>query len=191
MFFSPYLRRNLPGDRAKALDIMIPLVQSEGQVASDMYCLVGRIYKDIFLDSNFMDTESRDNGAFWWVRRIRCLTNVWHKKMFANWRVKLLLLSFRLCVMKWTLEFIALVNKFDEIHLIWQSKLGYIRWKDIFNIILKIYFIYNMTDISLWKIYKGLLKTWKKSWMNGKIYHVCGWEDLILKDVIILSRLFM
>lgn len=58
-------RRNLPGDRAKALDIMIPLVQSEGQIASDMYCLVGRIYKDMFLDSNFMDTESRDHGAFW------------------------------------------------------------------------------------------------------------------------------
>ncbi|KAM8792045.1 mitogen-activated protein kinase kinase kinase 5 isoform 2-T2 [Rhynchonycteris naso] len=61
-------RRNLPGDRAKALDIMIPLVQDEGQVASDMYCLVGRIYKDMFLDSYFMDTESRDNGAFWFKK---------------------------------------------------------------------------------------------------------------------------
>lgn len=60
-----YFRRNLPGDRAKALDIMIPMVQSEGQVASDMYCLVGRIYKDMFLDSNFTDTESRDHGASW------------------------------------------------------------------------------------------------------------------------------
>ncbi|XP_045150529.1 mitogen-activated protein kinase kinase kinase 5 [Echinops telfairi] len=61
-------RRNLPGDRAKALDIMIPLVQSEGQVASDMYCLVGRIYKDTFLDSNFTDTESRDHGAHWFKK---------------------------------------------------------------------------------------------------------------------------
>ncbi|EQB78742.1 mitogen-activated protein kinase kinase kinase 5 [Camelus ferus] len=61
-------RRNLPGDRAKALDIMLPLVQSEGQVASDMYCLVGRIYKDMFLDSNFMDTESRDRGASWFKK---------------------------------------------------------------------------------------------------------------------------
>ncbi|XP_058422185.1 mitogen-activated protein kinase kinase kinase 5 isoform X4 [Diceros bicornis minor] len=61
-------RRNLPGDRAKALDIMIPLVQSEGQVASDMYCLVGRIYKDMFLDSNFMDTESRDRGVSWFKK---------------------------------------------------------------------------------------------------------------------------
>nr|XP_058163525.1 mitogen-activated protein kinase kinase kinase 5 isoform X1 [Dasypus novemcinctus] len=61
-------RRNLPGDRAKALDVMIPLVQSEGQVASDMYCLVGRIYKDMFLDSNFTDTESRDHGASWFKK---------------------------------------------------------------------------------------------------------------------------
>ncbi|XP_068933386.1 mitogen-activated protein kinase kinase kinase 5 [Petaurus breviceps papuanus] len=61
-------RRNLPGDREKALDIMIPLVQCEGQVASDMYCLVGRIYKDMFLDSNFTDTESRDHGASWFKK---------------------------------------------------------------------------------------------------------------------------
>uniref|UniRef100_A0A8C9VEU9 mitogen-activated protein kinase kinase kinase n=1 Tax=Scleropages formosus TaxID=113540 RepID=A0A8C9VEU9_SCLFO len=58
-------RRNLPGDRQKALDIMLPLVESEEQVASDIYCLVGRIYKDIFLDSHFADTESRDRSIRW------------------------------------------------------------------------------------------------------------------------------
>jgi len=58
-------RRNLPGDRQKALEIMIPLVEQEDQVASDMYCLVGRIYKDMFLESGFIDTESRDKGTFW------------------------------------------------------------------------------------------------------------------------------
>lgn len=58
-------RRNLPGDRRKALDIMLPLVEIENQVASDMYCLVGRIYKDIFLDSGFADTDSRDQGTLW------------------------------------------------------------------------------------------------------------------------------
>uniref|UniRef100_A0A8B9JR23 mitogen-activated protein kinase kinase kinase n=1 Tax=Astyanax mexicanus TaxID=7994 RepID=A0A8B9JR23_ASTMX len=55
-------RRNQPGDRPKALDIMLPLVESEEQVASDIYCLVGRIYKDMFLDSHFTDTESRDSS---------------------------------------------------------------------------------------------------------------------------------
>uniref|UniRef100_A0A8B9JRH0 mitogen-activated protein kinase kinase kinase n=1 Tax=Astyanax mexicanus TaxID=7994 RepID=A0A8B9JRH0_ASTMX len=63
-------RRNQPGDRPKALDIMLPLVESEEQVASDIYCLVGRIYKDMFLDSHFTDTESRDTGFFAaWFRR--------------------------------------------------------------------------------------------------------------------------
>lgn len=61
-------RRNLPGDRQKALDIMLPLVELENQVASDMYCLVGRIYKDIFLDSGFTDTESRDQGTLWFKK---------------------------------------------------------------------------------------------------------------------------
>ncbi|KAJ8355975.1 hypothetical protein SKAU_G00187690 [Synaphobranchus kaupii] len=58
-------RRNLPGDRQKALDIMLPLVESETQVASDIYCLVGRIYKDMFVDSLFADTKSRDSGTYW------------------------------------------------------------------------------------------------------------------------------
>ncbi|XP_056113653.1 mitogen-activated protein kinase kinase kinase 5 [Rhinichthys klamathensis goyatoka] len=58
-------RRNLPGDRPKALDIMLPLVNSDEQVASDIYCLVGRIYKDMFLDSHFTDTDSRDQGIRW------------------------------------------------------------------------------------------------------------------------------
>ncbi|XP_071405245.1 mitogen-activated protein kinase kinase kinase 5 isoform X2 [Pithys albifrons albifrons] len=61
-------RRNLPGDRQKALEIMIPLVEQEDQVASDMYCLVGRIYKDMFLESGFTDIESRDKGTFWFKK---------------------------------------------------------------------------------------------------------------------------
>ncbi|XP_041420450.1 mitogen-activated protein kinase kinase kinase 5 isoform X2 [Xenopus laevis] len=61
-------RRNHPGDRGKALDIMLPLVQIEDQVASDIYCIVGRIYKDTFLDSNFLDAESRDNAIHWYRR---------------------------------------------------------------------------------------------------------------------------
>uniref|UniRef100_A0A8B9PEM9 mitogen-activated protein kinase kinase kinase n=1 Tax=Apteryx owenii TaxID=8824 RepID=A0A8B9PEM9_APTOW len=61
-------RRNLPGDRQKALEIMAPLVQQEDQVASDMYCLVGRIYKDLFLESGFTDIESRDKGTFWFKK---------------------------------------------------------------------------------------------------------------------------
>ncbi|KAM8947334.1 mitogen-activated protein kinase kinase kinase 5 [Pelodytes ibericus] len=59
-------RRNLPGDREKALQIMLPMVQHEEQVASDIYCLVGRIYKDTFIDSNFLDVYSRDTGISWY-----------------------------------------------------------------------------------------------------------------------------
>ncbi|XP_029281635.1 mitogen-activated protein kinase kinase kinase 5 isoform X2 [Cottoperca gobio] len=61
-------RRNLPGDRQKALDIMLPLVKGEEQVASDIYCLVGRIYKDMFLESHFTDTPSRDSGTQWFKK---------------------------------------------------------------------------------------------------------------------------
>uniref|UniRef100_A0A4W3K4P1 mitogen-activated protein kinase kinase kinase n=1 Tax=Callorhinchus milii TaxID=7868 RepID=A0A4W3K4P1_CALMI len=59
-------RRNQPDDRKKAIAIMLQLVQLEEQVPSDVYCLLGRIYKDTFLDSGYTDTESRDNGAYWY-----------------------------------------------------------------------------------------------------------------------------
>ncbi|XP_069743325.1 mitogen-activated protein kinase kinase kinase 5 [Narcine bancroftii] len=59
-------QRNLPGDRQSAIEILLPMVQSGEQVPSDMYCLLGRIYKDMFLDSSFQDAESRDNGVYWY-----------------------------------------------------------------------------------------------------------------------------
>uniref|UniRef100_A0A4W4EMH6 mitogen-activated protein kinase kinase kinase n=1 Tax=Electrophorus electricus TaxID=8005 RepID=A0A4W4EMH6_ELEEL len=59
-------RRNLPGDRAKALSVILPLVGSGDQVASDVYCLCGRIYKDMFMSSGFTDTSSRDQACHWY-----------------------------------------------------------------------------------------------------------------------------
>ncbi|XP_059424190.1 mitogen-activated protein kinase kinase kinase 5-like [Carassius carassius] len=59
-------RRNHPGDRAKALKLILPIVESGSTVASDVYCLCGRIYKDMFLSSGFKDTNSRDQACYWY-----------------------------------------------------------------------------------------------------------------------------
>ncbi|XP_074540112.1 mitogen-activated protein kinase kinase kinase 5 [Halichoeres trimaculatus] len=59
-------RRNHPGDRAKALEAILPIVESGGRVASDVYCLCGRIYKDIFMSSGFTDVRSRDQACYWY-----------------------------------------------------------------------------------------------------------------------------
>lgn len=59
-------RRNHPGDRAKALQCILPLVESGGKVASDVYCLCGRIYKDMFMSSGFTDHQSRDQASYWY-----------------------------------------------------------------------------------------------------------------------------
>lgn len=58
-------RRNQPGDRAKALELILPLVESGGKVASDIYCLCGRIYKDMFISSSFSDVQSREQACYW------------------------------------------------------------------------------------------------------------------------------
>ncbi|KAG7475546.1 mitogen-activated protein kinase kinase kinase 5-like [Solea senegalensis] len=61
-------RRNHPGDRAKALKAILPIVESENKVASDVYCLCGRIYKDMFMSSGFTDHNSRDQACYWYGR---------------------------------------------------------------------------------------------------------------------------
>lgn len=58
-------RRNQPGDRKKALSVLLPLVERPEEVAPDLYCMCGRIYKDIFIDSGFMDAEMRDQAFYW------------------------------------------------------------------------------------------------------------------------------
>uniref|UniRef100_A0A670YG38 mitogen-activated protein kinase kinase kinase n=1 Tax=Pseudonaja textilis TaxID=8673 RepID=A0A670YG38_PSETE len=59
-------RRNQPGDREKALSVLLPLVEKPEGVAPDLYCMCGRIYKDMFIDSEFTDTEKRDKAFFWY-----------------------------------------------------------------------------------------------------------------------------
>ncbi|TKS82388.1 Mitogen-activated protein kinase kinase kinase 5 [Collichthys lucidus] len=59
-------RRNRPGDRAKALELILPIVESGGKVASDVYCLCGRVYKDMFMCSGFKDQSSRDQACYWY-----------------------------------------------------------------------------------------------------------------------------
>ncbi|KAL7840643.1 hypothetical protein AOLI_G00259660 [Acnodon oligacanthus] len=59
-------RRNSPGDREQALRVMLQVLQSCEHPAPDMFCLCGRIYKDIFLDSDCKDTKSRDNAIQWY-----------------------------------------------------------------------------------------------------------------------------
>ncbi|KAM9724383.1 mitogen-activated protein kinase kinase kinase 5 [Menidia menidia] len=59
-------RRNRPGDRAKALETILPIVESGVKVASDVFCLCGRIYKDMFISSGFTDIRSRDQACYWY-----------------------------------------------------------------------------------------------------------------------------
>ncbi|KFQ92403.1 Mitogen-activated protein kinase kinase kinase 15, partial [Nipponia nippon] len=59
-------RRNNAGDREKALQVMLQVLQTCDHPAPDMFCLCGRIYKDIFLDSDCKDTNSRDRAIEWY-----------------------------------------------------------------------------------------------------------------------------
>ncbi|MEQ2193502.1 hypothetical protein XENOCAPTIV_000151, partial [Xenoophorus captivus] len=62
------LLRNHPGDRVNALKLILPVVESADKVASDLYCLCGRIYKDMFMSSGFTDVSSRDQACFWYIQ---------------------------------------------------------------------------------------------------------------------------
>ncbi|XP_045440933.1 mitogen-activated protein kinase kinase kinase 6 isoform X4 [Pipistrellus kuhlii] len=59
-------RRNRPGDREKALAVLLPLVQREGPVPPDLYCMCGRVYKDMFFSSGFQDAGHREQAYHWY-----------------------------------------------------------------------------------------------------------------------------
>lgn len=59
------LRRNRPGDREKALAVLLPLVQHEGPVAPDLYCMCGRVYKDMFFSSGFQNVRHLEQAYHW------------------------------------------------------------------------------------------------------------------------------
>ncbi|XP_049631112.1 mitogen-activated protein kinase kinase kinase 6 [Suncus etruscus] len=59
-------RRNRPGDREKALAVLLPLVQQGGSIAPDLYCMCGRIYKDMFFSSGFQDAGHREQAYHWY-----------------------------------------------------------------------------------------------------------------------------
>ncbi|XP_053124231.1 mitogen-activated protein kinase kinase kinase 6 isoform X2 [Hemicordylus capensis] len=59
-------RRNQPGDREKALSVLLPLVERPAGSAPDLYCMCGRIYKDMFIASGFTDAEKRDQAFYWY-----------------------------------------------------------------------------------------------------------------------------
>lgn len=59
------LRRNRPGDREKALAVLLPLVKYEGPVAPDLYCMCGRIYKDMFFSSGFQNAGHLEQAYHW------------------------------------------------------------------------------------------------------------------------------
>ncbi|XP_078514012.1 mitogen-activated protein kinase kinase kinase 15 isoform X2 [Lissotriton helveticus] len=59
-------RRNNAGDREKALQVMLQVLQACDHPAPDMFCLCGRIYKDMFLGSDCKDTKSRDCAIEWY-----------------------------------------------------------------------------------------------------------------------------
>ncbi|XP_036126075.1 mitogen-activated protein kinase kinase kinase 15 [Molossus molossus] len=59
-------RRNSAGDREKALQIMLQILRDCDCPAPDMFCLCGRIYKDIFLESHCKDNASRESAIEWY-----------------------------------------------------------------------------------------------------------------------------